>query len=442
MDAEKKHIIYSAEDIQKYFSGKLGPAEMHAMERAALDDAFLAEAMEGYEGMQQQDLGNILTSLKTGLSKKQSTKVISIIPAARFGMWKAAAAVLVICSGIALTFILIRNKPAEIKSIAAIKKSADSTIGAAENMPLDDPGIKPPKPTTENSTSVASEKPQLVLTKQKPSTDSAANYRSRVADKEIAAQDTAERYTDDRQKGKNEVAVNQPSPGAEQQLREQKELLSNKLSKEVSNDNYLKQVDAMNNKFVAKVLSPDGEPLPFANIRIPDENFGTYSDAKGNFRLVSSDSLLKIEVKSVGYNSRSVVLKSNLLLNKIVLSEDEQAFKDKVVVTSKAPESAKKRKSILEPSAPIEVEPEDGWENYDTYITNNLALPNSILKRNIHGEVEVSFEVQSDGALSNLKIDKSLGADCDNAALRVIKEGPRWKINKGNKATGKVKVRF
>ena len=30
----------------------------------------------------------------------------------------------------------------------------------------------------------------------------------------------------------------------------------------------------------------------------------------------------------------------------------------------------------------------------------------------------------------------------DAAALRVIKEGPRWKIKKGNQATAKVKVKF
>ena len=39
---------YSAEDIQKYLQGKLNAAEMHALEKMALDDPFLAEAIEGY----------------------------------------------------------------------------------------------------------------------------------------------------------------------------------------------------------------------------------------------------------------------------------------------------------------------------------------------------------------------------------------------------------
>jgi hypothetical protein len=46
---DTKHIIYSAEDIHRYFSGKMNASEMHAMEKASLEDALLAEAMEGYQ---------------------------------------------------------------------------------------------------------------------------------------------------------------------------------------------------------------------------------------------------------------------------------------------------------------------------------------------------------------------------------------------------------
>jgi len=47
MATGNQHIIYTAEDIQQYFAGKLTPAAMHAMEKAALDDPFLEGAMEG-----------------------------------------------------------------------------------------------------------------------------------------------------------------------------------------------------------------------------------------------------------------------------------------------------------------------------------------------------------------------------------------------------------
>ncbi len=48
MDNKKSYNPASFEEIEKYFLGKMSSAEMHALEEAALNDPFLAEAMEGY----------------------------------------------------------------------------------------------------------------------------------------------------------------------------------------------------------------------------------------------------------------------------------------------------------------------------------------------------------------------------------------------------------
>ena len=45
----KENFQYSAQDIQRYLKGQMSPEEMHAIETAALDDPFLADAIEGYE---------------------------------------------------------------------------------------------------------------------------------------------------------------------------------------------------------------------------------------------------------------------------------------------------------------------------------------------------------------------------------------------------------
>ena len=90
----------------------------------------------------------------------------------------------------------------------------------------------------------------------------------------------------------------------------------------------------------------------------------------------------------------------------------------------------------------LNVEPVDGWDNYNTYLDNNITPPTDVLQKNIHGEVEVSFDVQSNGKLSNVNIAKSLCGNCDEEALRVINEGPQWKVKKGKKEKGKVKIKF
>ena len=49
---------YGAADFDRYYSGQMTEQQKHALEKAALDDAFLAEAIEGYEGMHQKDWEN------------------------------------------------------------------------------------------------------------------------------------------------------------------------------------------------------------------------------------------------------------------------------------------------------------------------------------------------------------------------------------------------
>ena len=39
---------FTASDIEKYHKGQLSAKERHDLEKAALDDPFLADALEGY----------------------------------------------------------------------------------------------------------------------------------------------------------------------------------------------------------------------------------------------------------------------------------------------------------------------------------------------------------------------------------------------------------
>src|SRR5215217_6589380 len=48
MNDASKHNSFTAVDIERYYSGQMTAAERHALEKAALDDPFLADALEGY----------------------------------------------------------------------------------------------------------------------------------------------------------------------------------------------------------------------------------------------------------------------------------------------------------------------------------------------------------------------------------------------------------
>ena len=89
-----------------------------------------------------------------------------------------------------------------------------------------------------------------------------------------------------------------------------------------------------------------------------------------------------------------------------------------------------------------EPEPVDGWSNYDMYLVNNLKVPESLRsKQSGAGEVELSFEVDKNGGPVNITVKKSLCESCDKEAIRLIKEGPKWK-RKARKGRTTVTISF
>jgi TonB family protein len=89
-----------------------------------------------------------------------------------------------------------------------------------------------------------------------------------------------------------------------------------------------------------------------------------------------------------------------------------------------------------------EPEPIDGWDNYDTYLANNIRLPEKQqVKQKVSGEVQLSFEINRDGDPVNITVDRSLCQSCDQEAIRLVKEGPKWK-RKTRKGRTSVTVNF
>ncbi|HPH25121.1 MAG TPA: hypothetical protein PLW32_14630, partial [Chitinophagaceae bacterium] len=83
MANNNEHINYSKADIEKYLQGKMNAAEMYALEKAALQDPFLADAIEGFEiaNMQQAKEAiadtNFLIQTSTQPSSNTSTFTIN-----------------------------------------------------------------------------------------------------------------------------------------------------------------------------------------------------------------------------------------------------------------------------------------------------------------------------------------------------------------------------
>lgn len=61
------------------------------------------------------------------------------------------------------------------------------------------------------------------------------------------------------------------------------------------------------------------------------------------------------------------------------------------------------------------------------YMAKNITYPIQAKENWIQGTVYVSFVVEKDGSVSNVKILRGIGGGCDEEAIRVIENMPNWK---------------
>ena len=90
---------------------------------------------------------------------------------------------------------------------------------------------------------------------------------------------------------------------------------------------------------------------------------------------------------------------------------------------------------------PLKLEPDDSYQVFETrqleelakpyfadgsnmaqYISNNLKYPDAAKMAEVNGTVRLNFVVETDGSVSNIIIDKSVGAGCDNEAIRLLQD--------------------
>ena len=62
-------------DIEKYLKGELTPAQMHALEKEALNDPFLADALEGIQSLQPHDFSEDVNDLQAALNRRIQKKM-------------------------------------------------------------------------------------------------------------------------------------------------------------------------------------------------------------------------------------------------------------------------------------------------------------------------------------------------------------------------------
>ena len=91
MEEDNNINNFSAADIERYHKGLMSSQEMHALEKAAMDDPFLADALEGY-AVAGVNVSNDRADLQNRLAKRTGSGRVITMPVKKRYNWLRIAA--------------------------------------------------------------------------------------------------------------------------------------------------------------------------------------------------------------------------------------------------------------------------------------------------------------------------------------------------------------
>jgi CarboxypepD_reg-like domain len=502
MSTNDSYRNYSSGDIQKYLAGELSATEMHALESAALDDPFLADALEGIEtdrGLRGANaLSGDMEELKKRLAARIAEKRKSAIPL--YHSWWRVAAAAVLLAGLAVfssRYFLTgrRSSPDSSSELAkSEKQTAPAESPATSTQPVATPddhtatGAKPAAAPTK--TDIARKMPGLreneVManprsTIEKDKAQKATTYGNRddlaykkdLADKDNYAFKNAEI---NRKKlirayyfGKSPTDTMHLAFTPTSRLFSDssqysfapadKKLLNGRPLGFASNSGV-----GSNHYFVGKVIDSNNNPIPYATISFFNKQQAARTDNNGVFQfqlLGSPDSSTPVMISSVGYFPVSLTLnaltRDNDALSNIIRMQPEEnalapaatykenraarnALAGNALVNNTASDNAASDNSAKDEDLAQRAAPVIGWVAYQDYLKK--YKPSHAIDSTLKGNEIVSFQVDRKGKLSSFKIEQSLSPAHDSLLIRLIKKGPVWKPLEGKKAGAIVIMAF
>ena len=475
MSEYKNHIKqYSAADIQRYLDGRMNESEMHAMEKAALDDPFLADALEGFDLTKKEydndTINNNLVQLRNQISEKANAGKVRAI--ASFRWWRVAAAAIVLIVFGAVTYNYWLKPEANDQLIVANDNKS------ANNEPIAAPAEKPITQESDTfnkdiSKSAEQVKDPVTATDKKTfaTKDESANREIAsappVANKESSARPFSLTQSDrEKESATLKASIDTVDALARSQKLEYEPQRKTTVADSNRDDLVIVNPDKRSkdktvvvgygsaktttipgnstlNYFNGRVTDFNNRPIANATVQLANTRNGYTTDQYGNFRIPSTDTSVNVTISVVGFGSQTTQLRNDLAINYIQLQPSSEAFNE--VVVTKPSANAKRGKSNYKTKYPSvliqDAEPANGWIEFDKYIESNKKInpddPN--VKA---GEVVISFQVNRKSELSDFKIEQRLSVAQDAEAIRLIKEGPSWRLLKGKRAKIIVIVRF
>lgn len=458
MSTDKNH----SEQFERYLKGQMSPQEAHAFEREVLDDPFSQEALEGFEEQGRGTLDD-LEQLKT----KVSTRRKKVFP---FMKIAAAIALLFVAT---FTVYIFTNQVNEDQ--LAMEEEPTEEIG--QSSPSPDTVSIPTVTETENPTSAKPTQPgvskkdelkevddeatgnQLAVTDNEE--ESADEMISEMTLADVSDVESTENVIDNdaadllqgRAAGVQIAEIKSvPNPVlvdtavldevviTAQPLVAKKEAISYSITeieepeKQKAKRTAVARSRSLTSDVVSGTVSDDtGEPLPGVNVVIKGTTIGVTTDIDGTYQLLKTDDMT-LAYSFVGFESQEVEVGERSIID---VTMDGATELQEVVVTGYSSEDEESTTGYA-PAKPV-----SGNKAYKKYLEDNLQYPDAAKENQIDGTVILELSISTFGEIDQVDIKKSLGYGCDQEAIRLVKEGPKWEAAEkdGNAVEDKVRVK-
>ena len=444
------------DDIKKYLRGELTPAEMHALEKKALEDPFLEDALEGASQLGSNDFESDLRNLSTSLHERvsgTSDKVVSL------WVWTARIAAGLILVALS-TFVIVKLTGNNRENDLALKKESS-------NPPKDNANEVIAPDSAEHREVIANS--QAEVAKPQSSVPSELKRDAEIEGSKSAADGAGptaatanadEISQAEKTKADERLALETDVVAEEQPVQNapEKESVDKKESEGIKLDDSdqrqrvasatpgskAKSAVPVSKVIRGRVESVDGVALPGVNVMIKNTNIGTVTDGSGNYQLsvaetnqgiINNPSLV---FSFIGFSSTEVDAGDKTQLN-VQMAEDVSQLSEIVVVGYGAEKKSEDAPETLEFANPY-----GGRRAYKQYLEKNLQYPEQALAENIEGKVTIQFTVESSGQVSEFRVLKGIGHGCEEEVIRLVKQGPKWNPTRRNTESlrDNVKVRM
>ncbi|RFM28603.1 carboxypeptidase-like regulatory domain-containing protein [Deminuibacter soli] len=427
MAEQYNHNEFSLADIERYLQGRMPAKEMHELEKAALNDPFLADAMEGFAQVQlpiaQQHLNNIAAAL-------QRPAQVKVLPVYKRRTWLRVAAAVILIAGAGTGALLLQNKPSPTQApeLATITKNTTPPV-VQDSIRADKSGS--PKPAAEPAVIRRKPAPQVFSKPQpqQPVTASAPVVAAAEAPPAPAA--------------KQPAAVTAMAAPAEYDKVQTDTVIHGNMgftaARKATMAAPMQAAPGKVYQLEGIVRDEQQKPLENATIKPINGKALAMTDEDGRFVLRSNDSITSVTVSSLGYASAEVTIKANKT-NSVQLEESQQSLGDMVVteLRSRSKKAAASGNAVKQ--ATPDATPAGGWQMFQQYVYTKLhkEIDTTASEEPLPGDIEMEFEINDKGKPYNFVI-RSTPSETDSQAIDAIRNGPKW-ITSGPEKKKKVTV--